>query len=138
MKVLRILVLVLMALASFQTLARQVVPAVNYESPVGPDATGKPRTDEQIKQAIFRAAGVKQWTLKETAPGVMLATLQVRNKHTVVTEIVYSAEKYTLTLKESDNMHQGLDKDGKAVIHPYYNRWAQDLNQEIRLALSRT
>lgn len=137
MKFLRLCMFVVMALASVHATARQSVPIVNLESPVALDANGKAPTMEQVKQAIFHAAAAREWVVRETAPGVLLATLNVRNKHTVVTEIRYSADKYAMVFVQSNNMNQGVDKEGRVIIHPYYNKWTQTLSDDIRLALTR-
>lgn len=138
MKILRLFLFAVMALVSVNAFARMSVPIVNLEGPVVLSAAGKAPTIEQVREAIVQAAAVHEWGLQETAPGVFLATLNVRDKHTVVTEIRYSLEKYSLTFVQSKNMNQKLDKDGKTMlIHPYYNKWTQTLNDDIRTALMR-
>jgi hypothetical protein len=136
MKLSRLFVVAVIAVSSLQAIARQSVPVVDVEGPIALTASGEAPTLEQVKQAIFRAAPVHGWAVREAAPGVMLATLDVRGKHMVVTEIRYSAEKYSITLVQSNNLNQGMDKDGKNVIHPSYNKWTHTLSDDIRQALA--
>lgn len=138
MKIQSMLLAVLMALAAGQAAAqRQPVPIINYENVAISSATGKPLTVSQVKQAIQSAAAAKQWQLVEQGPGRMMATLHVRGKHTVVTEISYSPDQFSVVYKDSTNMKYSPGPDGKGAIHPFYNRWTQDLKEAIRTSLPR-
>ena len=139
MKLLRIFLAALMVASTAAPLtaaARTSVPIESFEGAIAPDANNKAPTPDEVKQAIFRAAAARDWTLKETGPGVLMATLDVRNKHTVVTEIRYSADKYALVYVQSNNMNESVNKEGKPVIHPYYNKWARELRDQIRVTLA--
>ena len=136
MRLVRFLFAALVVSASLHVSAREPVPVINLTDIAVVRADGKALTEAQVRQAIHNAAGLKQWALSEPQPGRMIATLQVRGKHTVVTEISYSASRYSLTYKDSVNMKYG-QRDGQAVIHPFYNRWVGTLNEDIRFALSR-
>jgi hypothetical protein len=140
MKGLRIFLMALVCAASWASLdamARQTVPVINYENLPLTTASGRAPTAAQVKQAIQSAAGARQWTLVDQGPGRMLATLQVRGKHTVVTQISYSADKLSVTYSDSTNMNYAPGPDGKGAIHPFYNRWVQDLTDAIRLTLAK-
>jgi hypothetical protein len=135
---LRVLVMVVLTLGSMHAIAqRQPVPIINYENVQITSPTGQ-LTTEQVKAAILSAAGAKQWLLSDQGPGRMLATLHVRGKHTVVTEIIYSQDKFSILYKDSMNMKYAPGLDGKGLIHPFYNRWAQDLKEAIRTSLLKT
>jgi len=123
---------------------RTPVSIVNYPNiPVG---TAKPVQAEQVKKAIQDAALKKGWTLSNDTGDKMLATLVVRSKHTVIVEIAYSADKYSI--KYSDSVNMNYHKEGHydsrlpsarnaataaqgAVIHPAYNTWVQELKEAI-------
>jgi hypothetical protein len=133
--ILRILLAAVLTFASAHAVAqRHPVPIINYENVQITTAAGQ-LTTEQVKQAILTAAGSKQWVVTEQGPGRMTATLHVRGKHTVVTEIIHSNDKFSLLYKDSTNMKYGPGPDGKGVIHPFYNRWVQDLKEAIRTLL---
>lgn len=114
--------------------ARQTVPIVNYDKLAVAVNSGKAPQAEQVKQAILAAAGSKSWSVATQADGKLLATLQVRGKHTVVVEIAYASDQYSLTYKDSTNMKFGAG-DGQPLIHPFYNKWVQELKEAIRIEL---
>lgn len=138
MKNLRVLLMAATLAVSLQAVAREVVPVADpMDVPVA-GAAGQALTAAQVRQAIQSAATSRQWTLTEPTPGRLLATLQWNNaKHTIVTEISYSANKYSLAYKDSTNMKYGM-KDGQPVIHPHYNRFVRELSESIRLAVGRS
>jgi hypothetical protein len=134
--IIRVLVMLLISLASFQATAqRHPVPVINYENVPFTNATSSPLDNARIKEAIKSAAAVKQWSVVEQGDGRMLATLNVRGKHTVVIEIVYLPERFSVFYKDSTNMKYSPGPDGKGMIHPFYNRWVQELKEAIRLSL---
>lgn len=138
MKILRILMLAVLPLVSLHALAqRQPVPIVNYENL----PTGRADISENKVRATIEAAAREQdWAVREIAPGRLLATLVVRGKHTVMTEIIYSPTQYSLTYRDSVNMKYGTSAatpGAPGVIHPFYNRWVGALKDGIRLALNK-
>ena len=138
MKILRILLLAVLPLISLQAHAqRQPVPIVNYENL----PTGRPDIGEnKVRATIEAVAREKEWEVREIAPGRLLATLVVRGKHTVMTEIVYSATQYSLIYRDSVNMKYGKTAEtggAPGVIHPFYNRWVGSLKDGILLALNK-
>lgn len=137
-KILRWLLVAMLSFASLQALAqRQPVPIVNHENMVVERAGGK-ATAAQVKQAILAAASAtgRQWVISEPSPGRLLATYHVRT-HTVITEITYSAERFSVVYHDSVNMKY-TPSGGTGLIHPFYNQWVQDFVAAIRLQLSKT
>lgn len=134
--------------------ARSPEPIINFENVSITPASGKMPGFSQVKAAIEQAAKApipsasgQQWEIAETAPGQIVATLHVRGKHMVRVDILYNVEKFSVTYRDSMNMNyssEGKSTDapfvnngnalnGKAVIHPYYNRWVKALVDNIRL-----
>jgi len=134
MKFVKSLFIVFIALLSLTATAREAVPIVNYDDIAVATNSGKAPSAEQVKQAIIAAASNKSWSIAHQADGKLLATLIVRNKHTIVVEIAYAADTYSLRYKDSINMKFD-QRDGQPVIHPYYNRWVQELKDAIRIEL---
>lgn len=132
----RSFITVVVALTLFAThaMARTPVPIVNHENIPVVTSSAKALSADQVKQAIMLVAAAKNWSIGFQSDGKLQATLVVRNKHTIVVEIAYSPEKYSLTYKDSINMKHG-QLDGHAVIHPYYNKWVQELKDGIRAEL---
>lgn len=130
---------------------RLAVPIVDHPDVAVATGSGKRLQAEQVKAAILAAAKEKGWGLAFEPSGKVLATLVVRNKHTVMVEIAYSAEKYSLTYRDSINMKyspgsdrtpydlsssmRGYRQPAGPVIHPFYNDWVRELKDAIRLEL---
>ena|SRR5438105_5691484 len=140
MKSLRVLLMMILALAaSFPAAAqRKPVPVINYENVAVAGPAGKTLSAAEVKQAIQSAAAAKQWDLADQGPGRMLATLHVRGKHTAMTEIRYTPERFSLVYKDSMNLKYVPAPDGTGLIHPFYNRWAEELKEAIRTALAKS
>jgi hypothetical protein len=134
MKPLKFAVLIFATILSLNAIAREAVAIVNHDNIPVATNSGKTPSAEQIKQAIVTAAGTKSWSITPQTNGRLLATLHVRGKHTVVTEIAYASDKYSLTYKDSTDMKYG-ERDGQAVIHPFYNKWVLELKEAIRIEL---
>ncbi len=123
-----------LALIAAPAIAREPVPVIDLPNNAVATNSGKTVTAEQVKQAILTAAASKGWTVAQQPDRQLVATILVRNKHTVVVDIAYSAESYSIVYKDSINMKFGV-VDGSKVIHPYYNRWTQALKEAIRIEL---
>jgi hypothetical protein len=139
-------------------LAREPVPLINYNDIPVVTGSGKPVTAEQVSDAILAAAKSYNWEMgKAPSQGLLSATLNVRGKHTVVVSIPYSAGMYSVQYQSSSNMKYRLAdstpsgnvepyKSGPSaqsipgvtpMIHPYYDRWVQNLLQAIKIELKK-
>lgn len=148
------LMLVFMVLIK-PALAREPVAIIDHIDIPVVTITGKPVTTDQVKNAITNAAVSLNWQLnKSPNQDLLSATLHVRGKHTVVVSIPYSHEKFSLKYESSVNMKFIPGEAGGALIsgnvnrvsqdtatgpriHPFYNRWVQDLMQAIKLELNK-
>lgn len=115
--------------------ARTPVQVRNYDDVAIIAKDGKAPSIQQVEQAIIMAGNGKKWTMKKVvqgkATGKIEATLLVRNKHVVIVEIVYSPNKYSIHYKTSNNMNAAFC-NGKTWLHPNYNVWVSQLNNEIQ------
>ncbi|MBL4648009.1 MAG: hypothetical protein JKY13_03525 [Gammaproteobacteria bacterium] len=84
----------------------------------------------QVKSAIIRAGQKLNWTMTNAKPGLIVATLNLR-QHQAVVNITYTAKSYSILYKSSKN----LDYDG-TTIHKNYNGWIENLNHGIQKELS--
>lgn len=116
--------------------ARSPVPIVDFKDQAILTTGDKTLTSAQVKDAIIRAAGSLGWTLAPDGDQKVVATLVVRNKHTVVADVNYTTEKYSVIYKSSINMKYGIEK-GVPVVHPFYNDWARSLVGAIRAELAK-
>lgn len=117
-------------------IAREPVAIINHENLSVMTGSGQALSKDQVRQAIMAAAGNKQWSVSGQADGKMNVTLNVRGKHTVVVEISYTPTAYSLIYRDSSNMKYTV-QEGVPMIHPFYNRWVNDLREAIRLELNK-
>jgi len=118
---------------------RMPVPIIDHDNVPVAVAPGKMASPASVKEAIIAAARNKAWEVTEQSSGKLVATLHVRGKHTVVTEITYNAENFSLKYRDSTNMkYEAAGKDGKPAIHPFYNRWVIELKDAITKELARS
>jgi hypothetical protein len=104
-------------------------PIYNVNS--SPVATSKPNpTQDDVAKAILRAGAALGWQMKQTKPGHILGTLNLRT-HVAVVDVDYTPTTYSIKYKDSTN----LDYDG-TNIHNNYNGWIQNLEKGIRTQLS--
>ena len=90
-------------------------------------AAGKSLSEAQVKQAILAGAKEKGWVARELTPGVISASLAVRN-HLAEVEIPYSGTSYSILYKSSSNLDY---KANDQTIHNQYNNWVNYLRQAI-------
>jgi hypothetical protein len=82
---------------------------------------------DDVAKAIIRAGINTNWRITEAGPG-MLMGVRTDRAHSATVNITYTTTNYTITLKEST-----LEREG--TVHREYNRWVQQLSQQIRSQL---
>ncbi len=121
-------------MGSFIACSRRSVPIVNYDNVPIVVRSNKTPSLEDINKAVAVAATIKHWTLSNATPGHATASLVVRDKHTVVVDIVYTEKALSMRYKDSTNMHY-QNRDGDEYIHRKYNKWTSAfldaINKEI-------
>lgn len=148
MKLFQAAFFLMLTICSMSVAAREPVPIINYNDIPVATAGGKPLAIDDVKKAIVTAATQKEWTVAYPADGKILATLVVRNKHTIVVEIAYDTDKYSINYKDSINMKYGISADrregfklvdtgGQALIHPFYNKWVLEFKEKIENELNK-
>jgi type IV pilus biogenesis protein CpaD/CtpE len=111
-------------------LAGCAAPIMNVKEAPVTTASGRPLTNEQVRNAIVRAGSSLGWQMKDEGPGMLVGTLELR-KHTAVVAIPYSTKSYSVQYRSSVNLDE---KGGK--IHKNYNGWIQNLTRSINAQLS--
>ncbi len=106
-------------------------PIYNVNDATVSTTSGKHLSATQVRSAIITAGSSLGWQIADSGPGHLVGTLHLRN-HTAVVDIPYSASKYSIAYKSSEN----LDASGSS-IHRNYNGWVQNLDRAIRTELSR-
>jgi hypothetical protein len=141
MKLLHVVVGFFMAVSVGAASARTPVPIVNFDNVTFATVSGKKPDLTQIQQAVIRAAMQHQWTTTPTGDNKLIATLDVRGKHSVAVDISWTADTYTIRYRSSVNMSFAEDSKGAGpqagpVIHPFYNKWVGNLRDGINRELA--
>jgi hypothetical protein len=107
---------------------RAPVPIVDRPNVAAVTASGKPLSQEALKQAIISggATGPRKWYIVPDGDGKTLKGTYVVRAHTVVVHIVPGSNSYSLKYADSTNMKYAIEY-GKPVIHPFYNDWVDQL-----------
>lgn len=124
------------ALASTSVHARPAVPIENHENVAVVTASGVAATAERVRQAFVLGGMKRGWRFEDAGDRQLTGTLNVRGKHTVMVTVNYGPERYSILYKDSTNMKYGQD-DGQAVIHPFYNKWVQNLIRDVDMELAK-
>ena len=119
------------AAAAFLLAACPTVPIQNVNDAPISTTSGKRLSASQVRAAIVTAGTALGWQIRDEGPGRLEGTLHLRN-HTAVVDIPYSASKYSIVFKRSENLEEA---DGK--IHKNYNGWVQTLDRQNRTEISR-
>lgn len=113
--------------------ARSAVPMVDLGHQEIVTFDGQPMTHDAMRKAILYGGLTRRWTAVGEQPGLL--TLQASNGiHVVVVDVTYDVKSYDIRYKRSVEMRYET-VDGKAVIHPKYNQWVNDLSTAIRAAV---
>lgn len=132
MRILRLFLIAALSLLSLQAMAqRQPVPIVNHVDVPVTTASGARLTAAQVKHAIVSAPAPRPWKFDDAGAGKLVGTLHVRGKHTIVVDISYAADKYSIRYRDSINMKYSPD----GTIHPFYNQWVEELRTAVHRQL---
>jgi hypothetical protein len=121
-------------MAAFATpaFARDPVQIIDFKDQTILTTGGKTMTPALVRDAIIRAATSLGWALAPDGDQKFVGTLVVRNKHTVVVDISYAPDKFSVAYRSSINMKYDVIR-GVPIIHPFYNDWARKLVDAIRV-----
>lgn len=89
-------------------------------------------TKAQVGKIIGDACMELNWQPKKLDNNTIQARIVVRNKHTVIVNIPYTNNSYSIEYSSSINMDE--KPDGK--IHRNYNNWVKNLSDKINIKLS--
>lgn len=123
-------IIVAMAIAAALGGCVRTAPILKLEDVQVVASNSKP-TAAQVRQSIITAGTSLGWKMADKSPGVLEGTLVLRT-HTAVVEIPYSATKYSIVYRSSENLNES-----GGMIHSNYNGWVQNLDRTIRTELSR-
>jgi hypothetical protein len=134
----KILVVIAALLSVSAVDARSTVPVIERPNVPVVTGSGKPVNDDALKRAIISggAVGARKWDVVSAPDGKSLrGTYKVRT-HMVVVDIVPGPASYSVKYADSLNMKYGVE-NGSSVIHPFYNKWVDELIDSIRVELKK-
>jgi hypothetical protein len=127
------MMMALVCVAGIAQAARPPEPVYDKEVQIV-TASGKEPTMDTVRKAIMAGAVSKGWTIKEEGSGKIRLDLDVRNKHQVVAEVVYTTKMYVVKYLTSTNMGH-KEEGGVKFVHPNYVKWVNDLVNNINAQL---
>ncbi|WP_341675566.1 hypothetical protein [Niveibacterium sp. SC-1] len=106
-------------------------PVLNVQDQLVPTRNGGGELSlAEIERAIVAGAQKKGWLCRSVQPGLVEASITVRN-HSAAVQIPYSTRAYSIRYVSSSN----LDYDG-SQIHHNYNNWVLNLSRAIQAELA--
>ncbi|WP_373510505.1 hypothetical protein [Thiocapsa sp.] len=124
----RMLMLLVMAVSVIALGGCRTAPIRDLDTrPIPPGATLT-----QISKAIQGAGNSLGWAMQETAPGMIVGTIFLRD-HMAKVEIPFSTSSYSIRYSASTNLKYNEEK---RTIHSNYNGWISNLDNQIRANLS--
>lgn len=89
-------------------------------------------SNDQMQKLIKQAGAQRGWKIDTINETMLLATIIVRNKHTVAVNIELEGDNYDVTYNSSENMRYN---ENKKTIHRKYNGWVRNLVRDIDMAI---
>lgn len=100
-----------------------------------PKSSFQPLPETRVEAAIFQACLKRGWIPSKKAPGLVEATLHLR-EHTLVVQISYGDDNYKISYLDSERLDYRKRDDGRETIHKNANTWIKHLSVDIGTALN--
>lgn len=89
-------------------------------------------TLQRARAVILKAAAELGWSAAQDDPGQLTLKYNKQGRHEVVLAVQYDPRGFEIKYVASTNMNYEAS-DGKAKIHPNYNKWVANLIKKIEL-----
>lgn len=119
--------LALMALGG----CRAGAPIYDIKETAIPISTDRSLSLNEVTRAITAAAAKHGWEMRVEKPGLIVATLHLR-EHEAVVNIPYDTSSYSIVYISSQNLQHD---EKNRTIHKNYNSWIRNLNVSIQREL---
>ncbi len=103
-------------------------------APYGASTSYKALSLGDYERAIIRAGAERGWVFNRIRPGHLEASITVRGKHYALVDVYYDTVEFSLIHKASRNLNYD---PVQGVIHPNYNNWIRNLEEDIRAEVQR-
>ncbi|MEM6942338.1 MAG: hypothetical protein AAF416_04525 [Pseudomonadota bacterium] len=108
------------------------IESLPYQAEAG--ASAQQPTLSEYERAIIRAGSNRGWTFSRLETGHLEGRILVRGKHTAVVDVFFDDETFSILYKDSSNLEYN---EAAATIHPNYNSWVRNLEQDIQAEVQR-
>ncbi|MDT8344882.1 MAG: hypothetical protein RQ752_10685 [Thermohalobaculum sp.] len=108
--------------------------AIDVAYGVGPRSTAKQYSLDDYRAAIIRAGAKRGWIFTDERPGHLIGNIIVRGKHFVEIDVKFNTENFSINYKSSRNLNYD---PVRYEIHPNYNSWITNLEQDIQIEVVR-
>ena len=98
-----------------------------------PTSVQKVLTAEDYQNAIIRGGSKRGWTFEAAAPGHLIGSLAVRGKHSATVDVQFDTESFSISYNSSMNLNYHA---GRNEIHPSYNNWVKNLQDDIQTEIT--
>ena len=130
----KLLTLLLMTFCMLSAHARSTEALIEPARVALPSAEGHALDTVGVRAAIVNAAKGRRWIVTAEQAGQLTLSFTKEGKHEVVVSVSYDDAGYQIKYVSSVGMkyHQGA---AGAEIHPYYNKWVNNLSSDILKAV---
>jgi len=122
-------------LSQFLVACQSDAPIYDVRSQPIARADGNPLTTDEVQRAIIAAGTARGWIITPSGPDSLEASITVR-KHSAECHIDYSNTSFSIQYVDSTSLDYGTTRSGQRVIHKNYNRWVNNLRNDVVLSLS--
>ena len=91
-------------------------------------------TLSDVESAIREGAAKRKWSVKKESSGLLSAQMNAQNKYPITVTISFTEKGYMIEHKESQNLKYDA---ATQTIHPSYNKWIKNLENDINYELSK-
>jgi len=116
---------------------RPLVPVTNLSNvpySTGGYQSARVLTLGDYERAIVRAGTNRGWRFSTVSSGLLEGNLDVRGKHSVVVEVPFTTDSYSINYKSSKGMKYDAASN---QIHPNYDSWIKLLDDDIKKEIQR-
>ncbi|HUF87994.1 MAG TPA: hypothetical protein VMM59_11485 [Thermohalobaculum sp.] len=126
-----LILVTVLAVAGCRTAPLYNATDVNFASPASTSAARL--TLDDYRNAIIRGGAKRGWTFEDAGPGHLVGSVTVRGKHHAKVDVMFDTEQFSITHKASQNLNYNPSRQ---QIHPNYNSWVSNLQQEIQAEIT--
>jgi len=88
---------------------------------------------EKMKEGIKSGGAMRHWmVVSESQGNTELQYVKGNNKHVITVNVIYTANTFAVTYKDSSGLNYAVKADGTRRIHPRPVGWMSNLSNDIQ------